>query len=72
MQPTSAKKFFWRGLELHRASYATLVDAFKQHCGKLDWEAEILAYDVYTIVEVSHHQASRLSYLLAFISQANA
>jgi len=48
-----SEKFFWRGIELHRASYGTLVDAFKQHCGTLDWEAEILAYDVYTIVEVS-------------------
>ncbi|KAI3325759.1 hypothetical protein HD806DRAFT_491169 [Xylariaceae sp. AK1471] len=53
MSPANAKKFFWRGLELHRASYATLIDAFKQHCGKLDWEAEVLAYDVYTIVEGS-------------------
>ncbi|KAI0813852.1 hypothetical protein GGR55DRAFT_636104 [Xylaria sp. FL0064] len=52
LEPASSKKFFLRGLELHRASYTALIAAFKQHCGILDWEAEILAYDVYTIVEV--------------------
>ncbi|KAI1817657.1 hypothetical protein GGS20DRAFT_531330 [Poronia punctata] len=50
---SKAHNFFWRGVELHRANYASLVDAFKQHCGTLEWEAEILAYDVFTIVEGS-------------------
>ncbi|KAI0432454.1 hypothetical protein F5Y09DRAFT_144836 [Xylaria sp. FL1042] len=53
LEPASSKKFFLRGLELHRASYTALTDAFKQYCGILDWEAEVLAYDVYTIIEAS-------------------
>ncbi|KAI1318990.1 hypothetical protein F5Y16DRAFT_414344 [Xylariaceae sp. FL0255] len=54
MKPLDAKKFVgWRGLELHRASYSDLVDAFRQHCGRLDWEAEVLGLDVYSIVEGS-------------------
>ncbi|KAI1175256.1 hypothetical protein F4777DRAFT_334859 [Nemania sp. FL0916] len=53
IEGANANKFFWRGIELHRASYVTLIEAFKQHCGIVDWEAEVLAYDVYTIVEGS-------------------
>ncbi|CAJ2509483.1 Uu.00g145090.m01.CDS01 [Anthostomella pinea] len=48
----NADKFFWRE-EPHRATYSNLLEAFKQHCGKLDWEADVLAYDVYTVVEGS-------------------
>ncbi|KAH9905677.1 hypothetical protein F4778DRAFT_673445 [Xylariomycetidae sp. FL2044] len=48
-----ADKFFWRGAELHRTTYGTLLDAFKIHCGMTDWEADIVAYDIYTIVEGS-------------------
>ncbi|KAI1339858.1 hypothetical protein F5Y15DRAFT_382328 [Xylariaceae sp. FL0016] len=48
-----ADNFFWRGVELHRASYSTLFDALKHHCSLLEWEADILAYDIYTIVEDS-------------------
>ncbi|KAI0023359.1 hypothetical protein F4780DRAFT_77752 [Xylariomycetidae sp. FL0641] len=48
-----AARFFWRGVELHRATYGTLLEAFRQHCGMLEWEADILAYDIYTIIESS-------------------
>ncbi|KAI0150486.1 hypothetical protein GGR57DRAFT_504148 [Xylariaceae sp. FL1272] len=45
LDPTDGQKFIWRGIELHRATFTTLVDAFRHHCGKLDWEADVLAYD---------------------------
>ncbi|KAI0595975.1 hypothetical protein F4775DRAFT_566852 [Biscogniauxia sp. FL1348] len=48
-----AEGFFWRGAELHRATLAILVEAFKKHCRIQDWEADILAHDVFAIVEVS-------------------
>ncbi|KAI0475617.1 hypothetical protein GGR56DRAFT_675731 [Xylariaceae sp. FL0804] len=53
LDAAGADGFFWRGAELHRASYPTLFDAFKNHCGLLDWEAELLAYDIYTVLEDS-------------------
>ncbi|KAI1485129.1 hypothetical protein F5X96DRAFT_683066 [Biscogniauxia mediterranea] len=48
-----AEGFFWRGAELHRATLPILVEAFKKHCRIQDWEADILAQDVFTIVENS-------------------
>lgn len=53
LNPASSAKFVWRGIELHRAPHANLLDAFKQHCGILYCEAEVLAQDVHNIVEVS-------------------
>ncbi|KAI1505068.1 hypothetical protein F5X99DRAFT_369408 [Biscogniauxia marginata] len=53
LDATDAEAFFWRGAELHRATYPVLVEAFKKHCEVQDWEADTLAYDIYTIVENS-------------------
>ncbi|KAI5919354.1 hypothetical protein F4810DRAFT_687784 [Camillea tinctor] len=49
----NAGGFFWRGTELHQATIETLVAAFKNHCRVKDWEADILANDVFTIIENS-------------------
>ncbi|KAI0438276.1 hypothetical protein F4803DRAFT_102966 [Xylaria telfairii] len=53
MELSNAEKIIWRGAELHRASHAALVDAFRQHCGTLGSEAEALGHDVHAIVEGS-------------------
>ncbi|KAI1204761.1 uncharacterized protein F4807DRAFT_322326 [Annulohypoxylon truncatum] len=48
----ASSKFLWRGIELYRAEIPELRDAFKRHCELGDWEANIIANDVYTILQV--------------------
>ncbi|KAI1378071.1 hypothetical protein F4677DRAFT_443985 [Hypoxylon crocopeplum] len=53
LDPDVSEKFFWRGPELYQAEIAELQDAFKTHCSLQDWEANILASDVHSILESS-------------------
>ncbi|KAI1080894.1 hypothetical protein F5B20DRAFT_83533 [Whalleya microplaca] len=51
LDPDASDNIFWRGEELHRATFLEISDAFKAHCGLQDWEANLLSYDVYSILE---------------------
>ncbi|KAI0000273.1 hypothetical protein F4779DRAFT_148612 [Xylariaceae sp. FL0662B] len=53
LDPDASENVFWRGEELHRATFLEISEAFKAHCGLFDWEANLLAYDVYSILEKS-------------------
>ncbi|KAI0895212.1 hypothetical protein F4806DRAFT_92581 [Annulohypoxylon nitens] len=47
----ASNKFLWRGAELYRAQIPELRNAFKRHCDLQDWEADIIANDVHSILE---------------------
>ncbi|KAI2606766.1 hypothetical protein GGR54DRAFT_408153 [Hypoxylon sp. NC1633] len=53
LDPVASDKFFWRGPELHRVKASDLHEAFKTHCSLLDWEADVLASDVCSILQRS-------------------
>ncbi|KAI1088576.1 hypothetical protein F5B19DRAFT_496224 [Rostrohypoxylon terebratum] len=46
----ASRMFLWRGEELYRAQIPELRDAFKQYCDLQEWEADIIATDVYEIL----------------------
>ncbi|KAI0538550.1 Alpha/Beta hydrolase protein [Xylaria digitata] len=51
LDPEFANIFFLRGVELHNVTFPSLIEFFTAHCGLLNWEAQVLAYDFYSIVE---------------------
>ncbi|KAI2464916.1 hypothetical protein F4781DRAFT_435931 [Annulohypoxylon bovei var. microspora] len=51
LDPDASDTFLWRGIELYRADVPELKAAFKKNCDLQGWEADIIANDVYTILE---------------------
>ncbi|KAI0886770.1 uncharacterized protein GGS22DRAFT_158630 [Annulohypoxylon maeteangense] len=65
LDPEASEKFLWRGKELYQAKIPELRDAFKRHCDLQDWEADILANDVYTLLEVRWKTVIRMRKLIS-------